>query len=122
MRCANSAGDKAGFQARLECDTADGAQQVAKTLEALRTVGVNILQAKFQALKQSTPAGATAEQMGQISKFFDMVIKSLTEAKITAANQQVQVSADFNLNQSIVAGFVMPAVTSAGRRRCGRRA
>ncbi len=101
---ANSAGDKAGFHVRLECDTADGAQQVAKTLEALRTVGVNVLQAKFQALKQSAPAGATAEQMGQINQFFDMVLKSLTEAKIKVEDKQVQMSADFNMNQAVMAG------------------
>ncbi len=94
-------------------------QQVAKTLEALRTVGVNVLQAKFQAFKQATPAGATAEQVGQINQFFDMVEKALTGAKITAADKQVQVSADFNMNQAIVAAVVMPAVEAS--REAARR-
>jgi beta-lactamase regulating signal transducer with metallopeptidase domain len=116
---AQAGSDKAGFHARLECDSADWAQQVAKTLEALRTVALNVLQAKFQAVKQSAPVSATAEQIGQINQFFEMVEKSLTEAKITATDKQVRVSADLNVNQAIVAGVVMPAVEAA--REAARR-
>ncbi|HEY2827053.1 MAG TPA: DUF1559 domain-containing protein, partial [Pirellulales bacterium] len=102
-----------GFHARFVCDSTDGAQQVAKTLEALRTVGLNLLQAKMQAWRQSTPAEATAEQVGQINQFFDMAVKSLTDAKISSSNQSVEVSTRFDLNQSVIAGFLMPAVAAS---------
>ena len=108
-----------GFDARLECDSPEGAQQVAKTLEALRTVGLNLLQAKIQAWRQATPTGATAEQVGQINQFFDMVVKSLTDGKIVASNKSVEVSTKLDLNQAVVAGFLMPAI-AAGREAAMR--
>jgi len=105
--------ESVGFHARLECDSAEGAQQVDKTLEALRTVGLNLLTAKIQAWRQGAPIHATAEQLLQINQFFEMVIKSLTGGVISAADKTVDVSINFDLNQAMVAGFLMPSVEAS---------
>ncbi len=88
-------GKEQEFHARLVCDSAEGAQQVAKTVEALRTIGANLLKAKIVAWRQSPPAQATAEQLGQINKFFDMVINSLQDAKIVAVDKSVEIVNEF---------------------------
>jgi hypothetical protein len=97
----------------LECDSADGAQQVAKTLDALRTVGLNLLQAKMQALQQSAPPTAHQEEMAQVKGMFDILTKSLTDAKIRATDKVAEVSANVDLGPALVAGFMMPAMAAA---------
>jgi hypothetical protein len=97
----------------LECDSADGAQQVAKTLDALRTVGLNLLQAKMQALQQSAGPTAHQEEMAQVKGMFDILTKSLTDAKIRATDKVAEVSANVDLGPALVAGFMMPAMAAA---------
>jgi len=109
-------GQKSGsafFAALGECDSADGAQQVANTLGALRTLGQNLLQAKMQAWRQTEEKTASQEQATQIHQFFDILTKSLADVKIDAADKTVHVSANVEAGPALVAGFLMPAMASA---------
>ncbi|HZZ29095.1 MAG TPA: M56 family metallopeptidase [Pirellulales bacterium] len=102
-----------GFHALLECDSADGAQQVAKTLEVARTIVLNMIQMKIQAWRQTEGQTADKEQAAQINGLFDLLTKALSDCKINAAGSVAQVSANVELGPALVAGFLMPAMAAA---------
>jgi beta-lactamase regulating signal transducer with metallopeptidase domain/biopolymer transport protein ExbD len=97
----------------LKCDSADGAQQVAKTLEAARTIGTNLLAAKAQAWQQSPAPPVPQGQIVAMNEFIDVLKKALADAQIRADGSMAGANVELEIGPTITAGFVMPAVAAS---------
>jgi biopolymer transport protein ExbD len=100
----------------LQCNDAASASDVAKTLDAARTLAINVLKAKQQAWGQTNAPPVPQEQIVQANALFDAVIRSLSEARLTASATEpniVTVQVHGQVSPAVLAGFAMPAIAAS---------
>ena len=106
--------DTVGMSLLLECDSDAGADDVFKTLEALRTIGLNLVEAKVSAWRQATAPPVPQEQIVVMSDLFEVLKKGLHDARIAVeANHLVAAATDVEIGPPLVASVVMPAIEAS---------
>ena len=107
------ANDRGFIDYTLECDSAEAAQAAAKTLEAARTVALNLLKAKAQAWQESPAPAVPAIQIVATNDFFNALMKALGEANFKNEGTVVRGGAQLEMGPDVVAGFAMPAIAAS---------
>jgi biopolymer transport protein ExbD len=97
----------------LQCDDTQSPSDVAKTLDAGRTLLLNVLKAKQQAWGQTSAPPVPQETIVQANALFEAVIRSLSDAKLGLLRDCATVSAHVELGPPVLAGFALPAIAAS---------
>jgi hypothetical protein len=101
------------IDAAIECKSQTGAENVAKTVEAARILGSNILGAKEAAWRAAPAPPVPQEQILAMADFIRVLKKSLSDAAIRSENNRVTIAGSVEVGPPVVAAFVMPAMAAS---------
>jgi Protein of unknown function (DUF1559) len=105
--------DSVGLRMAFECDSPEGAEQVAKTLDASRTFALNVIRAKEKAMRELAPSSAPPEVTKLAETVFPSLTKSLADAKITTEKDWAVGETKIDIGAPTVAALVMPAMAKS---------
>ena len=110
----NSSGkDLAGFTLSIECNSPEGAQAVAKTLEAARTLASNIVTAKKDAWRESVGSTVKPEDAQLVGEFIATISKALADTQIQADAATVTARTSIDIAPPMIGAVVMPALAAS---------